>query len=97
MSHQSQRLPPQYLPPAPTYPPAQAPIPPRRREPQHSPVVAPVLALLGLVLGGLLLFLTLPVNVAMAQELVPSQAGTASALMMGFAWATAGRLFFLHQ
>jgi hypothetical protein len=29
----------------------------------------------------------------MAQELVPSQAGTVSALMMGFAWGTAGMLF----
>lgn len=50
-------------------------------------------ALLGLVLGGLILFLTLPVNVVMAQELVPSQAGTVSALMMGFAWGTAGMIF----
>ena len=29
----------------------------------------------------------------MAQELVPSQAGTVSALMMGFAWGMAGLIF----
>ena len=29
----------------------------------------------------------------MAQELVPAQAGTVSALMMGFAWGTAGLIF----
>jgi FSR family fosmidomycin resistance protein-like MFS transporter len=29
----------------------------------------------------------------MAQELVPSEAGTVSALMMGFAWGTAGLIF----
>jgi FSR family fosmidomycin resistance protein-like MFS transporter len=51
------------------------------------------LSLLGLLLGGLTLLFTIPVNVVMAQELVPSQAGTVSALMMGFAWGTAGMIF----
>lgn len=51
------------------------------------------LALFGLALGGLVLLFTIPVNVIMAQELVPSQAGTVSALMMGFAWGTAGLVF----
>lgn len=48
------------------------------------------LSLLGLALGGLILLFTIPVNVVMAQELVPSQAGTVSALMMGFSWGMAG-------
>ncbi len=47
----------------------------------------------GLLLGGLILLFTIPVNVVMAQDLVPSQAGTISALMMGFAWGTAGLIF----
>jgi MFS family permease len=47
----------------------------------------------GLFLGGLLLLFTIPVNVVMAQELAPTQAGTVSALMMGFAWGTAGFIF----
>ena len=47
----------------------------------------------GLALSGLALLFTLPVNVVMAQELVPSQAGTISALMMGFAWGMAGLIF----
>lgn len=42
------------------------------------------------VLGGGALLLTLPVNVAMAQRLVPGGAGTVSALMMGFAWGVGG-------
>ena len=46
-----------------------------------------------LFLGGLLLLFTIPVNVVMAQELAPSQAGTVSALMMGFAWGAAGLIF----
>ncbi|HVX65204.1 MAG TPA: MFS transporter [Bryobacteraceae bacterium] len=50
-------------------------------------------ALAGLWLGGLVLLFTIPVNVVMAQELVPSQAGTISALMMGFAWGMAGLMF----
>jgi len=51
------------------------------------------LSILGLCLGGLILLFTIPVNVVMAQELAPSQAGTVSALMMGFAWGMAGMLF----
>ncbi len=42
------------------------------------------------VLGGGALLLTLPVNVAMAQKMVPGGAGTVSALMMGFAWGIGG-------
>ena len=52
-----------------------------------------VVSLIGLALTGLLLLFTIPVNVVMAQELVPSQAGTVSALMMGFAWGMAGLIF----
>lgn len=44
----------------------------------------------GLFFGGLILLFTTPVNVTMAQELVPSQISTVSALMMGFAWGMAG-------
>lgn len=51
------------------------------------------LSLVGLALSGLALLFTLPVNVVMAQELVPSQAGIVSALMMGFAWGMAGLIF----
>lgn len=51
------------------------------------------MALAGLALGGLILLFTIPVNVVMGQELVPSQAGTVSALMMGFAWGMAGMIF----
>ncbi len=52
-----------------------------------------VVSLIGLALTGLLLLFTIPVNVVMAQELVPAQAGTVSALMMGFAWGMAGLIF----
>ena len=38
----------QYLPPP--YPPGQEPLPPRRRQPRSSPVIAPVLAFIGLLL-----------------------------------------------
>lgn len=51
------------------------------------------LSVIGLALGGLVLLCTTPVNVVMAQELAPSQAGTVSALMMGFAWGMAGLVF----
>ncbi len=51
------------------------------------------LSTVALALGGLILLFTIPVNVLMAQELVPSQAGTISALMMGFAWGVAGMIF----
>jgi FSR family fosmidomycin resistance protein-like MFS transporter len=37
--------------------------------------------------------MTIPVNVVMAQELVPSQRGIVSSLMMGFAWGVAGITF----
>ena len=42
------------------------------------------IALLGV--GGFVLLATMPVNVAMAQELAPGQTSTVSALMMGAAW-----------
>lgn len=51
------------------------------------------LSVFGLLAGGLMLLFTIPVNVVMAQELVPGQTGTVSALMMGFAWGTAGLIF----
>ena len=47
----------------------------------------------GLVVGGFILLFTIPVNVVMAQRLAPAQAGTVSALMMGFAWGMAGMVF----
>ncbi len=46
-----------------------------------------------LAFGGFILMFTIPVNVVVAQELVPSQSGAVSALMMGFAWGTAGMVF----
>ncbi|HUJ23942.1 MAG TPA: MFS transporter [Bryobacteraceae bacterium] len=52
-----------------------------------------LLSTAGLVAGGLILLFTIPVNVIMGQELAPGQTGTVSALMMGFAWGTAGLLF----
>lgn len=48
---------------------------------------------MALAIGGLILLCTNPVNVVIAQELAPSQTGTVSALMMGFAWGTAGLVF----
>ena len=50
-------------------------------------------SLVGLSLGGLILLFTIPVNLTMGQELAPTQAATVSALMMGFAWGTAGMIF----
>jgi len=47
----------------------------------------------GLFVGGLILLFTMPVNIVIAQELAPTQAGTISALMMGFAFGAAGLLF----
>ena len=44
------------------------------------------LSLILLGAGGFFLLSTLPVNVAMAQELAPGQTSTVSALMMGAAW-----------
>jgi FSR family fosmidomycin resistance protein-like MFS transporter len=52
-----------------------------------------ITSLVGLALTGLILLFTIPVNVVMAQELVPAQSGTVSALMMGFAWGMAGLVF----
>jgi FSR family fosmidomycin resistance protein-like MFS transporter len=52
-----------------------------------------LISAIGLFLCGLLLLFTIPVNVVMAQELAPAQAGTVSALMMGFAWGAAGLIF----
>ncbi|GIU75480.1 MAG: MFS transporter [Bryobacteraceae bacterium] len=46
-----------------------------------------------LIAGGLVLLFTIPVNVTVAQRLAPTQAGTVSALLMGFAWGAAGMIF----
>jgi FSR family fosmidomycin resistance protein-like MFS transporter len=43
-----------------------------------------------LSLGGTILFSTVPVNVVMAQKLIPLSSSTVSALMMGFAWGVGG-------
>ena len=51
------------------------------------------ISLAALFAGGVVLLTTIPVNVVMAQELVPSQASTTSALMMGFGWGIAGIVF----
>lgn len=50
-------------------------------------------SMVGLALGGLVLLFTIPVNITMGQALAPGQTGTVSALMMGFAWGTAGMVF----
>jgi FSR family fosmidomycin resistance protein-like MFS transporter len=47
-------------------------------------------SLVSLFAGGLILLLTIPVNVVMAQRIVPSKAGTVTSLMMGFAWGMVG-------
>ena len=51
------------------------------------------LSILALFVGGVVLLASIPVNVVMAQDLVPSQAGATSALMMGFGWGAAGIIF----
>jgi MFS transporter, FSR family, fosmidomycin resistance protein len=51
------------------------------------------ISIAGLIVGGLILLFTIPVNVMMGQELAPANAGTVSALMMGAAWGTAGIVF----
>jgi FSR family fosmidomycin resistance protein-like MFS transporter len=51
------------------------------------------LTIAGLIVGGLILLFTIPVNVVMGQELAPANTGTVSALMMGAAWGTAGMVF----
>ncbi len=48
------------------------------------------ISFVGLFLGILILLLTTPVIVVMAQDLIPSQAGTIAGLMMGFGWGMAG-------
>ena len=48
------------------------------------------LSILFCVLGGAFLLLSAPVNVAIAQRIVPQGKGTISALMMGFAWGIGG-------
>jgi len=48
------------------------------------------ISFVGLFIGILILLLTTPVIVVMAQDLVPSQAGTIAGLMMGFGWGMAG-------
>jgi FSR family fosmidomycin resistance protein-like MFS transporter len=50
-------------------------------------------SMVGLALSGLILLFTIPVNIVMAQDLAPKQAGTVSSLMQGFAWGTAGLIF----
>ena len=52
-----------------------------------------MVSLIGLVVGGMVLLSTVPVNVLMGQELAPKAAGTVSALMMGFAWGLGGLIF----
>ena len=52
-----------------------------------------IVSTISLMMGGLILLFTIPVNVVMGQELAPSQTGTVSALMMGFAWGSAGLIF----
>ena len=57
-------------------------------------VVCPLLTgwlfIVTLVVGGLFLQSTLPVNVTFGQSLAPVSAATVSSLMMGFAWGTGG-------
>ena len=48
------------------------------------------LSILLCTLGGAFLLFTTPVNVSMAQRLVPQAGSTVSALMMGFAWGVGG-------
>ncbi len=43
-----------------------------------------------LCLGGVILLSTIPVNVVMAQELIPANASVAAAITMGFAWGMGG-------
>ena len=49
-----------------------------------------LIAAVCLSLGGAFLLCTLPVNVVMAQQLLPHHASMVSALMMGFAWGLGG-------
>jgi FSR family fosmidomycin resistance protein-like MFS transporter len=52
------------------------------------------LSVAGLIIGGVILLFTIPVNVMMGQALAPENGGTVSALMMGAAWGVAG-IFFI--
>ena len=47
---------------------------------------------LWLGLGGLILLSTVPINVVLAQDLIPQNASIASALTMGFAWGLGGMI-----
>ena len=51
------------------------------------------LSLGSLSIGFMILMMTISVNLVMAQELVPSQRGIVTSLMMGFAWGMAGIVF----
>jgi FSR family fosmidomycin resistance protein-like MFS transporter len=51
-----------------------------------------VLALVFFGLGGALVSAAVPVNIVMAQEIVPTRAGIASSLAMGVAWGAGGFL-----
>jgi MFS transporter, FSR family, fosmidomycin resistance protein len=51
-----------------------------------------ILSYIVLAIGGIILLSTLPVNVLMAQSLLPSSASTVSALMMGLAWGMGGMI-----
>lgn len=50
-------------------------------------------SMFALALGGLMILFTIPVNLLMGQRLAPGQAGTVSALLMGFSWGSAGLIF----
>jgi FSR family fosmidomycin resistance protein-like MFS transporter len=45
-----------------------------------------------LALGGMALYVSLPLNVVLAVELFPGNAGTMAALMIGFSWGVGGLL-----
>jgi FSR family fosmidomycin resistance protein-like MFS transporter len=51
-----------------------------------------ILSYVALALGGIILLSTLPVNVVMAQSLMPDSTSTVSALMMGLAWGMGGMI-----
>jgi MFS transporter, FSR family, fosmidomycin resistance protein len=52
------------------------------------------LSIISLMLTGLFLLSTIPINVVIAQQMAPHHSSTISAMMMGFAWG-AGGIFFL--
>ncbi len=53
-----------------------------------------ILSVFALMLTGLFLLSTIPINVVIAQQMAPHHSSTISAMMMGFAWG-AGGIFFL--